>query len=1037
MKTFSLILLLIIGAVGFFFSCTKDTNFNPTEEIGVTIQAFVCDTTDLDTTITISDSLTGAVTALSVFSGQTITFLGFIKGDSVNDITWSWDFGDTATSVSRIVEHRYMKPGEYKAVFTVTNSVGVSLSDTVSISITQIPQRVAVRGYAFLQGKSKHDGIELCLSPEVGTEVIINTIENGFFYKSADILGGTYTIYYTDKNTGWFSPDTIKNVTITDGILNELGKVILKDNYNPQIENCYPTGIIDNRIPSIQASLIDTASGIAKETFLLIFNGDTIPDSLISCNDSSFSWKPSIRLPDGNCSVFASVYDSAGNSVSKTWAFTVDAMKLYAMQDTTARINDTVNMHGRISNVYSKVVEYRWDFNGDSIWDDTIGTNDTLISTPHVFTHEDTYYSVLYSRDDSGRVKYDTAKIIVTNTGAIVVVNNDTTISIKDQVLLVGSAHDTDGTIIEYAWDAEGDGDFEFVSASDSVTVHTYNTAGVFNATFRVKDDDDKVSMDTVVITVLQDAPSISFLSNDTVIERGGMVKCSVVVTQQFGTFAVEIDTNNTGNWIAIADNGFYAVKYFITDTSISWDSAKVRITDDDENVVIDGFKVDIRPRPLVITSIDSTVNTITVNFNQTQDNDFAEYRIYRNPTADVDSLDQLWASISNNTITSHTSPQSYNWVPRYYRIYQIDNEGAWSLGSNVIYGNIVNSPPQAPIVVYPLNDYDTIWSDEILKWSACLDINDHIVRYKVMINHNNTGYKELVNNIIDTTVKLTGYDSLNIVIKVMSFDMVGDTCDWFDERIACLKCANTRGMVLLNSAGTSFQMGQAGVADTVHQVNFTYDFWIDMTEVTQENYTALMGVNPSYFGGTGNLPVEQVTWFDAVLYCNARSKSLGFDTVYSYTSITGIPGDSCVLSGVSIDLAKKGYRLPTEAEWEYACRAGTTTDYYWGNGSIDSYAWYTNNCAETRAVGGKTANAYNLFDMCGNVCEWCNDWYDIYNSGNQTDPEGPLSESDRVKRGGSWDYTSLNLRSASRFFDPPDIRTYDIGFRVVLPVLP
>jgi len=240
--------------------------------------------------------------------------------------------------------------------------------------------------------------------------------------------------------------------------------------------------------------------------------------------------------------------------------------------------------------------------------------------------------------------------------------------------------------------------------------------------------------------------------------------------------------------------------------------------------------------------------------------------------------------------------------------------------------------------------------------------------------------------------------------------------------------------------SGGTFLMGQVGItsAEPVHSVTVS-SFYMDTTEVTQADYLALMGVNPSGFPTVTNGPVENMTWFDAVLYCNKRSKRDGKDTVYSYTSVTGTPGDGCTdLGGLTITMTKNGYRLPTEAEWEYACRAGTTTDYYWGADAIDNYAWYSvNSGSTTHPVAGKLPNAFGLYDMNGNVWEWNNDWYGTYVAGAVTDPTGVASGSGRVFRGGSAFHDETNLRSAYRdaaAYAPGD-RAACIGIRVALPI--
>jgi formylglycine-generating enzyme required for sulfatase activity len=254
------------------------------------------------------------------------------------------------------------------------------------------------------------------------------------------------------------------------------------------------------------------------------------------------------------------------------------------------------------------------------------------------------------------------------------------------------------------------------------------------------------------------------------------------------------------------------------------------------------------------------------------------------------------------------------------------------------------------------------------------------------------------------------------------------------------------QGMVSIT--GGTFQIGSTtGNSDEQPVRAITVSaFYMDTTEVTQADYRALMAVNPSYFTGDSLRPVDQVTWFDAVLYCNARSKRDLRDTVYTFTSITGTPGDSCSdLTGLASDFSKNGYRLPTEAEWEYACKAGSTTDFYWGKNfppttaadtaAMDSNAvWYLNGYLCTARVGTKLPNAYGLYDMSGNVNEWCHDWYASYTngSGSLTNPTGPDFGSSRIVRGGSWGNADIILRSSTRCAYSPDFRYYVLGFRCV-----
>jgi formylglycine-generating enzyme required for sulfatase activity len=188
------------------------------------------------------------------------------------------------------------------------------------------------------------------------------------------------------------------------------------------------------------------------------------------------------------------------------------------------------------------------------------------------------------------------------------------------------------------------------------------------------------------------------------------------------------------------------------------------------------------------------------------------------------------------------------------------------------------------------------------------------------------------------------------------------------------------------------------------HLVRITKPFYLCVTEVTQDQYETVMGKNPSHFKGAAN-PVETVTWNQAVEFCKKLSAKEG-----------------------------KTYRLPTEAEWEYACRAGTTTSYSFGDdaASFGEYAWFIGNAErKTHPVGEKKPNAWGLFDMHGNVFEWCQDWFGEYTADVSTDPVGPSEATTRVSRGGCWYFSARHGRSAFRSRSTPDGLSFILGFRV------
>ncbi len=238
---------------------------------------------------------------------------------------------------------------------------------------------------------------------------------------------------------------------------------------------------------------------------------------------------------------------------------------------------------------------------------------------------------------------------------------------------------------------------------------------------------------------------------------------------------------------------------------------------------------------------------------------------------------------------------------------------------------------------------------------------------------------------------------------------------------------------------GGTFQMGSTDGGsneEPVHSVTLS-DFYIGKYEVTQAEYTAVMGSNPSLFKGD-DLPVEQVSWYDAIEYCNALSIAEGLTPYYAIDKTTEDPNNTStsdeVKWTVTCNTSSKGYRLPTEAEWEYAAKGGNQTQGYTYSGSntLDDVAWYDENSnGTTHTVGTKAANELGIYDMSGNVWEWCWDWYGTYSSTAETNPQGPASGEYRVIRGGSWYSLDLNCRSSNRYGNFADNRFNYLGLRV------
>jgi formylglycine-generating enzyme required for sulfatase activity len=245
--------------------------------------------------------------------------------------------------------------------------------------------------------------------------------------------------------------------------------------------------------------------------------------------------------------------------------------------------------------------------------------------------------------------------------------------------------------------------------------------------------------------------------------------------------------------------------------------------------------------------------------------------------------------------------------------------------------------------------------------------------------------------------------------IKHKSIKTTSESTGFTSDKI--IKDCNVCPEMVIVPAG-SYKMGANSGGDEIpaHMVTFSRSFAIGKTEITQGQWKAMMGNNPSHFAKSGdNFPVEQVSWNDAQEYIKKLNDKTG-----------------------------KQYRLPSEAEWEYACRAGEMLEFC-GDDNVDNVAWYRSSDpskwhvgAMTHSIASKNPNSLGLYDMSGNVWEWVEDSYHANYSGAPDDGSVWTGDGERrVLRGGSWDFTPLNLRSVYRSAEDPSIRDKDVGFRV------
>jgi formylglycine-generating enzyme required for sulfatase activity len=419
----------------------------------------------------------------------------------------------------------------------------------------------------------------------------------------------------------------------------------------------------------------------------------------------------------------------------------------------------------------------------------------------------------------------------------------------------------------------------------------------------------------------------------------------------------------------------------------------------------------DLKFIAIVPTGLAATLqedNSIQLDWNVLAGVD--SYCIYRS-----DAYDGIYNFINTSTSSPYTDTSVASFTTYYYKVSAVNNNHVESAWSDYTSGTTLHA---APITINPGQDWDLLsQTQSVMKDTA----------HEFSVNGTYTAYQwylegELVETDSTYTFDATGkaggdvYE-LVVVVTSSSGEQRSGIC-----RITVIP----EDMVYV--AGGTFMMGSPESEpgrdsnEIQHEVTVS-SFYMGRYEVTKAEYEAVMG---GYFS-SGAKPVESVTWYDAIAYCNARSEREGLTLAYT---IDGTNDGTNVIWNQDAT----GYRLPTEAEWEYACRGGTMTAFSTGdNITTDQANYYGEIYRGTAIVVGRfAANSLGLYDMHGNLSEWCWDWYGDYDSGAQIDPVGASSGTDRVRRGGSWNSYGQYLRSASRNSDTPSYWTINlIGFRL------
>lgn len=272
----------------------------------------------------------------------------------------------------------------------------------------------------------------------------------------------------------------------------------------------------------------------------------------------------------------------------------------------------------------------------------------------------------------------------------------------------------------------------------------------------------------------------------------------------------------------------------------------------------------------------------------------------------------------------------------------------------------------------------------------------------------------------------------------------------WIEENTTwdnTLDPANVQYTRMVRIAGGTFQMGgdttilPSGTIQgaTEHQVTVS-GFLMDSTEVTREDWNSLMKSNPSVLDGCPRCPQGNMTWFEAVLYCNARSKRQGLDTIYEWSGATIESNRVVKMETVRQVRSRNGYRLPSEAEWEYAARSGTSGAWPWGEDTLgyESHAWFLSNShGVIQPVATLEPTGFGLYDLQGNVEEWVWDWWAVYSAKPQVDPPGPNQGDLRIYRGGSAGDPASGPKNGDRGASFPGATNEFIGFRCVRSLVP
>jgi formylglycine-generating enzyme required for sulfatase activity len=657
------------------------------------------------------------------------------------------------------------------------------------------------------------------------------------------------------------------------------------------------------------------------------------------------------------------------------------------------------------------------------------------------FDHEATSIVILTTFSAENALPIITASFTSAMTDTVTI-NDPISLSVTviDSFDILGAVAEPNSPVIKsYEWSFDKGTIFIKTETGDTSISAPATAQENYEYIVKVTDSDSNVVFDTLGFEIITDAPTIELTTAaDTIVAHSGTVLVGVNVTDLYSRYSIKIDSSNDGTFTTvILDTAGTSSHTFTisTGTASSWDSIKVKVVDEDGLEAEVGVKVDVRPRAINITGHDSTRNSITIDYTKSLESDFVEYQLLRDQMglSQSSSTKENWGTLTDkNSETFTSSDENYALTKYYYGVVQLDDEGVVSALGAIDSAIIEDTPPTKPIILFPQEGDTFNFLLDTVKLTPSTDANGESVYYSsyttLLSPENQISY-----HFEEDSEGTSSYPGINedllggrgefseAKIVVYAYNEYGNIASpTVSETISFTLRNTTQGsMKLIPAKNKKFSMGEVGIAEPVHDVSFTYDFWMDSTEVTKDSWDAATYTLNFH-------PMTNISWYDAIYYCNKKSTNEGKEPVYIYTIESGSVLSNLVLSNVSIDYTQNGYRLPTEAEWEFAYRGGTQSIYFWGDDTeLENNeappAWYkVTSGGDVKPVAQKPSNYYGLYDMAGNVAEYCNDWFqgDYYEESPLSDPTGPLTGTVKVVRGGDADSMEDRVTAGYRGFE-------------------